>query len=552
MVVHLLSKEALDRYGEITMPDGARLLTLRTIKPDGGIVEAELVPGKDGLSLRDLAVGDAVDYEFVLEREPSYGLPGYLDVSSFRFQSLDVPYHQSELLVAHPQGMTLREDRRNDPPPLQRGTLELDGAPHVTLFWQARQVPRKGVEPGVRALLDELPSVRVYTDLDLAAYLRGIALQIRKSQRANPELRALARRLVRGKSGARERVQALWSWVVENVEDGGELSIGATGTLAARTGSRLMLLRALLREAGVHAELWLARDAYGPERIAGGHPMVETYDAAMLAVRLPDRREPLMVLTASKVLPLGYLSPGYSGSDALRIPLDERDGPAKRVTLPRSPAELADRREWDLQVTVDRSGGAVVRGKITLGGMEAVAWRQGLREIDRDRVREAFQQAELGWLRGATLRELDILNEKALAQPLVLEFVADAPDLGIAQDGALSLRSALVPLNHGASYTSLPRRVTGIVVPYAPMREVRVAFELEGAAFSEVPEAESINSSFGTFERRIAEGGVGKNRIVLEMRSTLRTGVVEPSAYDELAGFARRIEAAEQALLRAR
>jgi hypothetical protein len=259
-----------------------------------------------------------------------------------------------------------------------------------------------------------------------------------------------------------------------------------------------------------------------------------------------------MVLTASKVLPLGYLSPGYSGSEALRVPLDPGDGKAGKVAVPRSPVELADRRAWDLQVDLDRSGDAVVRGKITLSGMEAVAWRQGLRDIDRDRVREAFQQAELGWLRGATLRDLDIRNEKALAEPLVLEFVADAPDLGIAQGGALSLRSSIVPLNQGATYTSLPRRVTGIVVPYAPVREVRVAFEVEGGSFSEVPDAENITSSFGTFERKVAEGGVGKKRLVLEMRSTLRTGVVEPSAYDDLAGFARKVDAAEQALIRAR
>ena len=116
IIAHLLSKEALDEYGELQIPEGAELLTLRTIKPDGRRLEPEVVPGKEGVSLRDLAIGDVVEYEYVVERGPAGVVPGYVDVSTFRFQSQDVPYHRSELYVVHPESIALEFDARQGPP----------------------------------------------------------------------------------------------------------------------------------------------------------------------------------------------------------------------------------------------------------------------------------------------------------------------------------------------------------------------------------------------------------------------------------------------------
>jgi cellulose synthase operon protein C len=551
LVVHLLSKEALDRYGEMQMPGGATLLTLRTIKPDGTTLEPELIPGKDGLSLRHLEVGDVVESEFAIEQGPSGPLPGHVDISSFRFQSQDVPYHRSELLVVHPPGLEVREDRRKDPPVPVVQTIEQAGESLVTRLWRADRMPRLGVEPGHRALLDELPSVRVYTDLDVDAWLGNLARTIRGAQRSNPELRRLAHKLSRGKDSDRAKLQAMWRWVVENVEDGGDISMPATATLASRSGNRLMLLRALLREVGIANELWLARDAHGPKKLEGGHPMVESYEAAMLAVSLEHQDAPLMVMTASKVMPLGYLTPGFANTEALRVHLHASDGPAGRVELPAPPAHLADERRYKLSIELDAAGSGTVRGTLSLQGMEAVAWREGLREFDRDRIEEVFQQAELGWLRGATLSTLEVRNEKTIDKPLVLEFVAKADAMGFHQDGALVLPASPMPLNLGARWTALPRRTTGMVIPYAPVQHAEVELIVEGATFTEVPREETLRSAFGSYERRVSSGGLGKNHVVLRYQSTLRTGVIEPSDYEALAGFTREVEAAEQALVKA-
>ncbi len=552
IMAHLLSKEALDEYGELQIPEVAELLTLRTIKPDGRRLEPEIVPGKDGVSLRDLAIGDIVEYEYIVERGPAGAVPGYIDVSTFRFQSAEVPYHRSELLVVASPGLALRFDERNGPPVDRPSTVEIEGRPLTVHHFRAEEVPRLGVEPGARPWLEELPSVHVYTALDLPLYLDGLAGQVRDTQRRNPAMRALVRRLVRGRTTDREKLEALWSWVVENVEDAGDLATPATATLAARTGSRMMLLRAMLREAGLDAELWLARDGYGPRPLPDGNPLIETYEAAMLAVRLSDADDPMMVMTASKVMPLGYLAPGYRGTDGLRIHLDAGEGPSGPVKLPGGDPGLRDLRRYDVTFALDREGAGTVSGTVALQGMEAILWRQALRQIDRDRIEEVFQQAELGWLPGATLASLEIEEEDALERPLLLRFSAETSGVGVVQDGALMLRATPMPLNPGAPFAALPRRTTGLVIPYAPELEATLRYRIDGARLDAIPAARTIESEIGRFVSEVVEGKGGGGTVTLRVHSTLRTGVLPPERYGELTSFARQVDTAVQDLLRAR
>lgn len=549
IVVHLLSKEALDRYGELETPPGAELLTLRSIKPDGHIFEPELVPGKEGVSLRHLEIGDFVEYEYVLEQPPSGVVPGYVDVSTFRFQSFDVPYHRSELWVLAPASLELKTDRRNTPPQAVVTEVKHGGQTLRLSKFGVDQMPRLGVEPGTRSVLEEVPNVRIYTDVDVDGWMRSLAASVYYGRRSNPQLRAHVRRLVRGKESDTEKLRVLWAWVVENIDDGGDLSSASTATFATRRGNRLVLLASMLELAGVPHEVWLARNRHGPKSLPGGHPMVENYDAPMLAVTLEGREEPVMVMTASKVMPMGYLPPGYAGGQALRLPLMPDDA-AGMATVPPVPTKFADLRRWDLDILTDVTGEARVTGKITLTGGEAIAWRQALREIDADRIKEVFQQAELSWLRGNDLAELEVTGADDLEAPLILSFEATTASLGVVQNGALLVRSDIVPLNLGAPYVALPQRMTGMVVPYAPLQEATVRFEIRGGRLAELPEAVNLSGNFGSFQRKV-DGRPGGSSVTFELRSTLKTGVVEPHDYPKLSKFVRGVEAASAASLRA-
>ena len=548
-ITELRSREAVDRYGEVDVPEGARVLTLHSVKRDGQVIEPESIAGKDGLSLRGLAIGDAVELEFVIDQAPNPFLPGAVDLSTFRFQSFDVPFVVSELEVVHPRGMPVTMEARAGAPAASRREF----GDTVVLRWRVEDSPRRGVEPGARSALDEIPSVRVYTPIDVAAWLDALTLRIGKAQRSNPELRRLARRLTAGKTSPRARLEALWGWVVEKVEESGDVSTPATRTLSARKGNRLMLLRALLQEVGIRSELWIGRDSFGPSRIEGGHPLLETYEAPVLMVWLEGQATPTPVLTHSKVVPIGYLPPNLAGGEALRLRLRDDEPAPGPVRLPRPPASLRDRRSYALTLDLTMGGSGELRGAITLGGMEAVVWREALRSVDRDRLEEGFERAELAVLLPGALFELDELEiegEDELAAPLVLRFRARVIGVGVQQGAERLIRAALVPMNLGLGFAGLPQRTTGLVIPYAPVQEADVTVHLSEGTFRAAPGGAATKGEFGSYTRTIE--GAGTDTLRIRTRSTLRPGIVAPEDYGELVALTRAIRQAEDEVARAR
>lgn len=547
-IVDLRSKEALDRYGELTPPSGARVLTLHTIKADGTVYEPESIPEKDGLSLRGLQVGDVVEYELLFEREPLGLLPGYVDLTTFRFQSTDTPFHVSELYVAHPKAMPLKVDRRAGAPQTQEAVL----GDLALKSWRVDRSPRLGVEPQMRHMLDEVPSVRIYTAVDPKQWLASLALRVYPGQRANPELRQLAANLTKGASTPRGKVQALWTWVVEEVEEAGDITAPATVTLSGRKGNRLMLLKALLREAGVKSELWLARDNFALKPLPGGNPLLEGFELPILAVDVGEK-EPVMVLTSSKVLPLGYLMPGLSRAEAMRVQVEEGEAAPGPVRLPASPAALADRRSYTLALDLGRDGAGTVEGTIELQGMEAAAWREVLRNLDEDRIHEGFERAELGAiLLGSkmTLSSVEIENKKELEQPLRLKFSATITGALVVQGGELLMRASPVPMNMGLNYASLPQRKTGWMMPYAPVLTGTTTITLREGKFTAAPTTITIEGPFGAYKREVVEGKPGE--LTIATRSTLVVGAYEPGRYPEIVEYTRKIKAAEDQVIRAR
>ncbi|NVB41478.1 hypothetical protein G6O69_26810 [Pseudenhygromyxa sp. WMMC2535] len=557
---HILSDQAIDAHGEFENP-GAELLTMHSIKPDGSIVEPELIPGKAGLSLRGLEIGDIVELEFTYEAGPELALPGHADLGRFRFQSAEIPFHRSELIVLAPASMdALAIEARNDAPVPSERRVELVGEPgessYRELTFRADQVPRLGAEPASRSMLDELPMIQAHVPLKIQDWLDNLAVEIRPGQRSNPELRATVAEICAGYDNDYDKLDALWRWVVDEIEEAGDLTVPATVTFSARQGSRLMLLRAMLEVAGVDSELWLLRDRFGPRIYDGptANPLVEAYDTAMLALQGPDG-QPLLVGTSSEVVPIGYLSPSYAEGEALRVQLEADEPAPGRVEVPANPAAYRDLRRWELELTLDAEGRGSLRGTIELRGLEAILWRDAFEQVDADKIPEVFAEAELRRIlpvAALDLGELEFENQWELEQPLIVHFTASVRNGGVVQGGQLATLAATVPLDLATGYTRLPSRWSGLVIGYAPILEAKVSVQLDGRTFSQLPADVALEGARGRYTRTLVEGGEGSDRVVLESRSVLEPGIVELSDYRALAQYANSVQAAEQQLLIAR
>ena len=95
-----LNKEGISRYGEVTLPRGADLLELRTIKANGEIIEPELAQQKPTISMPALEPGDAIEEEYVMHYPELDQMPE--NAGAHTFGSFAAPILHARLVLAQP------------------------------------------------------------------------------------------------------------------------------------------------------------------------------------------------------------------------------------------------------------------------------------------------------------------------------------------------------------------------------------------------------------------------------------------------------------------
>lgn len=550
-MVHMKTRDALDHYGEVELPEIADVLTLRTHKPDGRVVDPEWIADKGGWSLRELEVGDVYEVEYIMPAPRPQPPAGQLDSGNFRFQSASAPFHLSELEVIYPSDMKLSsESRMGAPEPTRR---EADGRTH--LLYRAQHIPRFVPEPFAGPESDLLPNVRVYSQLDAQDWLRGFALRIRGAQRSNAELEAKVAELVAdaqqdasltATTPEARRLETLWRWTLEHIEDGGGLERPVTHTFSERRGNRTMLLHTMLRIAGIRAELWILRARFAPELIPDGYPQLESFDSPMLAVWPDGAEQPWPVTTTSRIVPLGYLLPTHRQSAGLRVPIWPNDPAAGPVKAP-SGREIADARHYQIQLQLDAGGRGSLTGRLELTGFEAIQWRNALESVEANRVRELFERIELPRLlphAHLELGELELLYEERLDKALTFEFsarVSDAADMGA---GELQLPAGIVSLNPGEQFTSgRNSRELDLYLPYGPSISFDVDIQVRGATLEQLPESIEVRTPYGSLVRYCER--LGPAHIQLRSSSELVDGQIAAEDYPGLVDFVARVRSAE-------
>src|SRR5262249_54266877 len=107
IIQKILDQAGISELAEVSIPAGAQILTLRTLKPDGSSLEPESIEGKDTVSMPGVQVGDYVEYEFLEAHSPrGPGEPGFT-AANFYFQIARMPNNWSTYAVIAPKGMNL-------------------------------------------------------------------------------------------------------------------------------------------------------------------------------------------------------------------------------------------------------------------------------------------------------------------------------------------------------------------------------------------------------------------------------------------------------------
>ncbi|MDB4977640.1 MAG: hypothetical protein JWN48_5981, partial [Myxococcaceae bacterium] len=256
-IIRVQSQEAVDDNGEFSVPEGARLLSLHTIKADGTRLEPDVIPGKSTWSLPNLSPGDYVEFEYVRGESPSAGFPGGYLGDRFYFKSFEIPFDQSELMVIMPESMEPVLDPRGPLPELVK--QKADGL--TVLRWTEKQSRSLSPEPGSVASREFLPSINLGVKVSWQAYIESLRDLLLDKEMFDPAAQEFVDGLLgeRRSAPASVKADALYRWVSEQLEATNDVFGSAPSMLSARTGSRERVLKYMLQLAGVSSELVLAR-----------------------------------------------------------------------------------------------------------------------------------------------------------------------------------------------------------------------------------------------------------------------------------------------------
>ncbi len=595
-IIRVLTKDGLTKFGEVKIPEGAEILTLRTIKSDGTTREPEEIPEKEGVSAPDLEVGDYVEFEYLEHDAPLPAFPrGFLS-ERFYFASVDAPLDRSEYILVVPADLKLQIDVRG---PLKDGQRDVPQAEVKTqedlqiYTWQKRQSPRMRPEPPLsEATIEEwLPSVRVAAGLSFAGYANFLRDRRVRTLALGREVRAQAIQIVGPLPKADEepprepldrlilRAQKLDEWVRHNIRDGGSLDEPATSILARRQGRRDVLLLALLRAAGIAAEMWLVRPQTAPQ-LDGPLPDLTAYQEAILAVapgRGPGGQPILFLDPTYRHLPSGYVRPMLRGARALRLPeplaapplpeasfaevqIAPEGGPPASWRLlaaaaPGPPwtstASMKDSRRLSMEMTLAADGSGEVAVRETLSGGPALEWREHVENLSQEKLRQELEQRALGfYFPGASLLDLKYGPMDRDDEPLSIEYRFFAPHLahrrGEASTSELVL-PAPYPVLLSRNYIHVAHRQTPLLLHYVQPTVIDAQIHLpKGARL--VQSAPTVElSEFGHFLQQVSLANSNEN-LTLHAELSLPLLRIEPERYAQFVEFARRIDGTEESI----
>ena len=189
-VIKILDKDAVEEYGRLQVP--GRTEILRTITPDGRMLEPTDAEDSDMFNMPGLDVGCFVEQCFTIREEASLGRP--LDTGAFYFQDVDCrqPFLFSQYVIALPAETGITEEIRH-PGMFEREVVK-DGGDVIYVF-TAKETPVAEEEILMPPMEEAFPNVNFiqyrnwteaaqilanihYPDIIITAELRDKAAEI--------------------------------------------------------------------------------------------------------------------------------------------------------------------------------------------------------------------------------------------------------------------------------------------------------------------------------------------------------------------------------------
>jgi tetratricopeptide (TPR) repeat protein len=537
-VIRVLDQHGVEQFGEVQVPAGAEVLTLRTHKPDGRTLEPErAADGKGSASLAGLEPGDYVEIEYL---RGNRGDGAGFAADPFFFRAEGTRLFRSSYAVIAPASLGLELDAHGmpAPKPVREGG-------RVVVRALALDVPALVPEPASPPATELMPFLHVGVGGGREALHLALADAIADRARPTEEIRALAaeiRRAAGPGADAVALVRAASSRVARTVlGQGGAFGDEASVVLSRGRGSRILVLEALLTALGVRARIALARP-FQADQGSWRFPSHGFYAYALL--RVEAGREVLWLDPGLRVAPFATIPSSVSDVEALVLP-----APGEAAEVVRTPARsrVEERREVDVHVALEPDGSAEVWGEDRYHGAAGASAKAAVERLDAGERRQAIESMLVGSFRGVALSEAVMLGEDDPEGPLVVRWRGRVARLarpaGPGRGAGLVLDAPVLPSKLGARFVQMATRTAPLLVPVPEHVVERVEIRAP-AGLSPAPAGpRTVESPFGAFSR--SEEAAGRS-LVRKFRLDLSRGRFPPERYGDFSAFAAAVDAAEE------
>ena len=531
--IHVIQK-ALDQNGvseiaEVTLPPHAKVLSLRTLKTDGTVLEPESFEEKETVSLPNVQVGDYVEYEY-LEAHPARGpaVPGFT-ASNFYFKIPRLPNFRSTYTVIASKGMGMTVDAHQIEvqPVKQVGNEEI-------FTHEERRVAAFVPEPNGPPTGNEfLPFVSVGAGAQgNDAMVTALTDQFFNRGERTYEVDQFAHHAA-GKKTGKARVEAIFSAVMNQVagEDQG-LGQSAATTLALGRGSRLWLLKASLDALQIPSRLVAVR-TFPIDPAPYTFPNVALAPYVCIRVELPQI---VWLDTFVRFGPFGGLPEQALGQREAWL-LPEPGKPLAHTQTP--PKSSAPNKRVSVIAELNGEGKLTGSGEETYLGFEAAQLSNALETLSLEQRTQALQSALSHYFGGAELSEVHADLKQSIGAPLTVRYHFAVPQFARRHADQWILGALTFPHLLGKRLIQTGSRQTDLFIPGSENSRTTVELKLPaGEQFSPVESLKS-QSAFGRFERheRFTAG-----RIKIEETFQLAMGRIAPVDYEAFSGFAGEVD----------
>jgi len=531
-VQKVLDQSGIQEVAEVSLPAGAQLLALRTLKADGKVLEPEAIEGKETISMPGVAVGDAVEQEFLLAHQArGPAVPGWT-AGAFYFQVAQVPDYWATYTVLAPSGSGMAVDAHNMTAPKVASTKDTD-----VFHQEVRRSPAFLPEPeGPPGANEVLPLVLVGAGARgqeqlLTAGMDNSLERLRPSAEVETFARAAA-----GERKGLDAVRAIYA-AVHGRLSGRDAGLGqtATASLAQDRGSRLALLRASLVALGIPTRLVAVR-TFATDPSPYTFPNEGLYPYLCLRVEAPGA-EPVWLDTLVRYAPFGELpEQAAGGREAYLLP--EPGQPLLALRTPKG--ELSRGKEVVLEMALDADGTLTGKATDVYRGFEAAQLAEALEALSTEERQQALQSALSAYFGGAELSAIQVDAPRTVGANVTVRYNFRAPHFARLEGQRMVLGPLTYPTFLGRRYVQAGQRRLPLFIDATEAVHSRVTLSLPKGWVLDapLPKAE-VQGAFGLFTRAEAVSG---SKLSVDENYRLDMARIPVARYDAFAQFAGEVD----------